>query len=76
VLWNGLFAPTGTPPEIVEKLENAVTRILDEDRVKALLNASGIDAELVTGEAFAERIRSEVARYNEVIRLTGIKIDR
>ncbi|MBO0758667.1 MAG: tripartite tricarboxylate transporter substrate binding protein, partial [Bradyrhizobiaceae bacterium] len=75
VLWNGLFAPTGTPPDIVEKLENAVTRILAEDKVKALLNASGIDAELVTGEAFAKRIRSEVARYNEVIRLTGIKID-
>jgi tripartite-type tricarboxylate transporter receptor subunit TctC len=76
VLWNGLFAPTGTPPDIVEKLEDAVTRILGEDKVRALLNASGIDVELVTGEAFAQRIRSEVARYNEVIRLTGIKIDR
>jgi tripartite-type tricarboxylate transporter receptor subunit TctC len=76
VLWNGLFAPAGTPPDIVEKLENAVTRILREDKVKALLNAQGIDAELVAGSAFAERIRSEVARYGEVIRLTGIKIDR
>jgi tripartite-type tricarboxylate transporter receptor subunit TctC len=76
VLWNGLFAPTGTPPDIVEKLENAVTRILGEDQVRVLLNASGIDPERVIGEAFAERIRNEIARYNEVIRLTGIKIDR
>jgi tripartite-type tricarboxylate transporter receptor subunit TctC len=76
VLWNGLFAPNGTPPDIAEKLENAVASVLGEDKVKALLNAAGIDAELVTGEAFAERIRTEVARYNEVIRLTGIKIDR
>jgi tripartite-type tricarboxylate transporter receptor subunit TctC len=76
VLWNGLFAPTGTPPDIVKKLEDAVARVLGEDNVKALLNAAGIDAESVTGKAFAERIRMEVARYNEVIRLTGIKIDR
>jgi len=76
VLWNGLFAPAGTPPDIIEKLVNAVTRVLSEDRVKALLSASGIDAELLTGSALAERIRSEVAHYNEVIRLTGIKIDR
>jgi tripartite-type tricarboxylate transporter receptor subunit TctC len=76
VLWNGLFVPTGTPPDIAEELEEAVTRILGEDKVKALLDASGIDAEVITGKAFAERIRSEIARYNEVIRLTGIKIDR
>jgi tripartite-type tricarboxylate transporter receptor subunit TctC len=76
VLWNGLFAPTGTPPDIVEKLEDAVTSILGEDKVKTLLDASGIDAEVITGEAFDQRIRSEIARYNEVIRLTGIKIDR
>lgn len=76
VLWNGLFAPTGTPHDIVEKLEDAVTRVLAEAKVKALLNAQGIDAEVVTGAAFAERIRSEIARYNEVLRLTGIKIDR
>jgi tripartite-type tricarboxylate transporter receptor subunit TctC len=76
VLWNGLFAPTGTPPDIVKKLEDAVARVLGEDNVTALLNAAGIDAESVTGKAFAERIRMEVARYNEVIRLTGIKIDR
>jgi tripartite-type tricarboxylate transporter receptor subunit TctC len=76
VLWNGLFAPAGTPPDIIEKLETAVTRVLNEEKVKTLLNASGIDAELITGRAFGERIRSEAASYVEVIRLTGIKIDR
>ncbi len=76
VLWNGLFAPARTPRDIVKKLEAAVSRVLADDKVKTVLNASGIDVELATGETFAARIRTELARYNEIIRVTGIKIDR
>ena len=76
VLWNGLFAPAGTSAAVVEKLETAVGRVLGDDTVKVRLNAAGIDVESLTGEAFTERIRNETTRYNAVIQLTGIKIDR
>ncbi len=76
VLWNGLFAPAGKPPAVVEKLETAAGRVLSDNAVMARLNAAGIDVESLIGQTFAERIRSEIKRYNEVIQVTGIKIDR
>jgi tripartite-type tricarboxylate transporter receptor subunit TctC len=76
VLWNGLFAPAGTPPAILEKLESAVGSVLTDNEVRARLNAAGIDVETLTGAAFSDRIRDETARYDRIIQLAGIKIDR
>jgi tripartite-type tricarboxylate transporter receptor subunit TctC len=76
VLWNGLFAPAGTPPAILSILDRQVNQILREERVRTLLNAAGIDADPIGGAAFIERVRADTVRYDDVIRQTGIRIER
>src|SRR5690606_10392953 len=41
-VWFGLFAPSGTPAPIIEKLNNEVNKILKEDGVQATLNEAGL----------------------------------
>ena len=76
VLWNGLFAPAGTPPAIVNKLDQEVGRILRDEGVRKLLNAAGIEAAPISQAAFVERIHDEAARYTRIIDKTGIRVER
>jgi tripartite-type tricarboxylate transporter receptor subunit TctC len=76
VLWNGLFAPAGTPPDIIARLDQEVSRILRDEGVRKSLHATGIDAEPISQAAFVERIRNDLDRYARVIQQAGIKVER
>jgi len=70
--WQGLFAPAGTPGEIVARLNAEVRTIMAlPDVVQTLVNAGN---EIVTGtpEAFAARVREDIERWSRVVRETGI----
>ena len=75
-LWNGLFAPAGTPPAIVSRLDQEVARILRGEDVRKLLNATGIEVSAIGQGAFIERIRTDAARYARIIEQTGIRVER
>jgi tripartite-type tricarboxylate transporter receptor subunit TctC len=66
-IWVGLFAPAGTPEPIVMKLNATVNRILRLPDVRDNLAAHGGEPRGGTPAEFAAFIRSEVARYREII---------
>jgi len=74
-LWVALFAPTGTPQAIVDRLDQEVLRILKDDAVRKRLNALGTEASGISQKAFVDRIRTDAARYLEIIKQTGVKVD-
>lgn len=74
-LWVALFAPTGTPQAIVDRLDQEVSRILKEDAVRKRLNALGTEASGISQKAFVDRIRTDAARYLDIIKQTGIKTE-
>src|SRR5262245_16598849 len=74
-LWVGLFAPAGTPPAIVQRLDTEVARILQDATVRKRLNDLGTEASAISQGAFAERIRLDAARYLKVIEQTGIRVE-
>jgi tripartite-type tricarboxylate transporter receptor subunit TctC len=75
-IWQGLFAPTGTPPEIVEKLRTEVQAVLKmPDVAQALLNAGSGEPSLISVEEFSAMIAADYVRYGKVIKDTGIKVD-
>jgi tripartite-type tricarboxylate transporter receptor subunit TctC len=76
VLWNGVFAPAGTPADILARLGKELTHAAHDPDVRKSLNKAGIDAESIVQPAFGERIRSDAARYKDIIEKTGIKINR
>jgi tripartite-type tricarboxylate transporter receptor subunit TctC len=71
--WHGLFAPAGTPPDVVERLNREVNAILDEAESRKLLSDN--DLELVGGSsrAFADLVRADHARYLRIAREAGIQ---
>jgi tripartite-type tricarboxylate transporter receptor subunit TctC len=72
-LWVGLFAPAGTSPAIVDRLDAEVSRILHLADVQRQLNAIGTDASPISQAAFVQRIRSDAARYAVIIQRTGLR---
>ena len=77
--WTGLVAPASTPKEIVQKLNREINRILADPQVKAQILAMGQDelADLSnnTPEAFAAFLKSEVSRWQQMVKDAGAKIE-
>jgi tripartite-type tricarboxylate transporter receptor subunit TctC len=73
--WFGLVAPSGTPREIVTKLNTEVVRILQAPEVKERLETQAADPVGNTPEEFAAIIRADIAKWGEVIKLAGVRIE-
>ena len=65
--WNALFAPAGTPPEIVAKLNQAVREVMAQPDVKHRLLDLGIEAHAGPPEEIAARLKADIAKWAKVI---------
>src|SRR5215813_3784438 len=75
-IWQGLFAPVGTPPAIVARLREETNAILAQPDVADKLAAAGSGDPYVTTPAdFVARIRSDHARYGRLIKDIGLAVD-
>lgn len=76
-VWIGLFAPAGTPREIVSKLNAVVARITASQQFnEQWLKRNGLDApQAGSAEQFAEFIRADMASSGRMIKSTGVKLD-
>jgi tripartite-type tricarboxylate transporter receptor subunit TctC len=73
--WYGVFAPGGTPRDIVAKLNAAVTKMLAQQDFRAQLAREGLDPVGGTPEAFDTYFRAEVEKLGAVIRASGATAD-
>ena len=72
-LWNGLFAPSGTPSEVITVLHGQVTRILREPELAASLERQALRVTpSASPAAFAEYFARDVARWTALTRELGI----
>ncbi len=73
--WYGLFAPAGTPKEIIVRVSADAGKALAMADVKKRLMDAGIIAGSSSPEAFAAYIRAETDKWGKVIRTANIKAD-
>ncbi|WP_152046615.1 Bug family tripartite tricarboxylate transporter substrate binding protein [Aureimonas psammosilenae] len=73
--WNALFAPAGTPPEVIAKLNAAANEALKDEAVANRLKESGAVIVGSSPEVLGEHVAAEVARWRPVIEEAGIKMD-
>ena len=73
--WHGLVGPKGLPPEIVERLNKEVNLALKTDEVKKILASDGLEPAGGTAAEFAVIIRNEVARWREIAKQVGLKVE-
>src|SRR3984893_18532475 len=72
VSWNALFAPAGTPPEIVKTLNGALQDILADADVKKRLIELGVEAKASTPQEISARLKSDIDKWRKVIEKAGI----
>ena len=73
IVWFGLFAPTGTPPEIIRKVNDETARILGTPAMRELLAGQGADIVASSPAVFATRVGAEIVKWRKVIQDAGIK---
>jgi tripartite-type tricarboxylate transporter receptor subunit TctC len=71
--WNALFAPSGTPPAVIETLNRALREVLAQPDVTARLLDLGIEAQASSPEELGARLASDIAKWTEVIDKAGIQ---
>ncbi len=75
-LWQGLFAPVGTPPEIVARLRTETKAVLGLSDLADKLAAAGAgEPYSTTPEEFAARIRADYDSYGKVIKASGLHVE-
>ena len=71
--WSGIIALAGTPPEIVNKMQQEVARILLVPKTREELTLAGAEPVASTPEQFAAFIKSEAAKWSKVIKAAGLE---
>jgi tripartite-type tricarboxylate transporter receptor subunit TctC len=71
--WNALFAPAGTPAPIINRLNALVKTGLAHPESKAVMEAQGLDATPSTPAELGQLVRTELAKWANVIKTAGIK---
>jgi tripartite-type tricarboxylate transporter receptor subunit TctC len=72
--WFGVFTTGGTPKPIVDKLNAAYVKALRDPAVRKNLLTMGSDAEPTTPAEFAELVKHDLAKYKEIVEVSGAKL--
>jgi tripartite-type tricarboxylate transporter receptor subunit TctC len=73
--WNGLHVPAGTPKAIIAKLNAEIGKIRDEPDIHQRLITLDFTPEGGTPEQFGEYVRADIARWEKVVKETGVKVE-
>jgi tripartite-type tricarboxylate transporter receptor subunit TctC len=73
--WNGFAVASGTPPEIVAKLNTEIVKVLNLPELRQRMTELGADVVANTSEAFAAYIKTETVRWGQIIKDRGIRAE-
>jgi tripartite-type tricarboxylate transporter receptor subunit TctC len=73
--WYGFYAPHGTPPEIVRRLQTEAARALNSADVKEKLVRTGNEPVVSAPDEFAAFMRKEIAKWAKVVKEANIRVD-
>ena len=73
--WFGLLAPAGTPPDIVNRIQQEVAKSLNTPAIKEKMLAQGAVPSGNTPQEFARLIDSEITKWAQVVKVSGAKVD-
>ena len=73
--WIAVFAPAGTPKQVVDKLNGEIAKALRLSDVQQNLAGQALEAIIATPEEFASRVKSDYEKYAKLIRMAGARIE-
>ena len=75
VAWQGLLAPKGIPPALLQRLYGETAAVLQQPEVRKQLAMEGGEAVGDTPEQFAKWLRAEIAKWTKIVKEAGIRAD-
>ena len=74
--WLALFAPVGVPAAVLERVRDETSRLLANEEMRGRIRRlGGLEPYVTTPEEFSALIRAAYARYGEIIKSVGAKVD-
>jgi tripartite-type tricarboxylate transporter receptor subunit TctC len=73
--WNGAFAPAGTPPAVVAKLQKAWREAVHDPGVSSKLKAMALVPSNATPQQFVHIIDSDIVKFRGVVQAAGLKFE-
>ena len=73
--WYGMFVTTGTPPEVTQRLQTELAKILKMPHIQAKLKGLGGEPGNITPDQFAQMNRQEFTRFGDLIKKANIKLE-
>ena len=71
-LWQGIFAPHGTPPDVIAKLNSEINKVLNDPDIKKKLMDAGAEVEPMSVAQFRAFVDAESSKYLRIIKETGV----
>ena len=75
VVWFGLLAPAGTPPEVIAKIHDVIAKSVARPNVKKAFADMSVEAVSNSPAEFAQTISAELAQWTRVVRESGAKFE-
>jgi tripartite-type tricarboxylate transporter receptor subunit TctC len=76
VIWLGLMAPKGTPPEIVKRLNAEVVKIVSKPEVREEWAKQGAAALTMNPDEFARYVNDDIVKWERIVKISGAKPDQ
>lgn len=73
--WYGVLTTAGAPKPVVDKLNREIVRIMQLSELKEMFLKQGYHAAASTPEEFAQLIRNDLAKWQKVVKASGIRVD-
>jgi tripartite-type tricarboxylate transporter receptor subunit TctC len=74
-LWLGFFAPRGTPPAVMKRLETELLHVVQSPDVKEQMTRQGLEPHSATSAELAKLVRAEIENYKTAFKTAGIKME-
>jgi len=71
--WYGFFAPAGTPPAILDKMHDAINKVLSDPDIAGKLGQQGLEVQVLSRAQFTDIVRADITKWTGLIKNLGIK---
>jgi tripartite-type tricarboxylate transporter receptor subunit TctC len=76
VIWLGIMAPKGTPPEIVKRLNMEIVKIVGKSEVRDDWAKQGAVAMTMTPDEFGRYLNDDIVKWERIVKISGAKVDQ
>jgi tripartite-type tricarboxylate transporter receptor subunit TctC len=75
VAWYGLFAPRGTPPDVIARINKETAEVLKDPEVRKQLIDAGLLPHSSSPQEFAAYIKQDAGKWGDVVKKNNIKVE-